>query len=296
MWAKPWIGILWLGLLAGAGCVCFGLAHSLHRYLRWKHTRAAFTGEVVLGDPIWQVGQNLMLAPAETGLPSASASELPAQLQEIGRKTLLLRQEADPLAREFMRQVASGWPPVGAEITVTVQDADALYRFPGRVRDVRAEHPNSRTRLITLTRPMWLARLQRREHVRIALYLPALIYPGQRQDRPPLHATLRDLSGGGFRAELSGPFGSSEAEQLLRALSEGAVLCVRLPLPVLPDPLPARVRLAERTVVRGGLGVRVACTFLPLTAWEQEALIHHLFRIQQEQARSRDKRPGLLLR
>jgi hypothetical protein len=103
-------------------------------------------------------------------------------------------------------------------------------------------------------------------------------------------AKLLNLSGGGFCAEL-GPIASlHEVDRLLEELRTERSLRSHFRLPGLSGTiLVARVRVAERTALSGGIGVRVACEFVELPSWERELVIQQVFRVQKETLRHRQK-------
>jgi c-di-GMP-binding flagellar brake protein YcgR len=106
--------------------------------------------------------------------------------------------------------------------------------------------------------------------------------------RLPQHATLLDLSGGGLRAEIGAAMGVREAAEMCDAFPTDTLIKVRLPFCTLSDtPMLARIRSVEKIAARGGLGIRLACEFLPMAPWEQEIIIHEVFLAQREQMRRR---------
>src|SRR5262249_13036099 len=158
-----------------------------------------------------------------------------------------------------------------ATVEVTVTGETALFRFSARIGDVRPDSSKPEQCHLTLPRPLCLARIQRRQHVRVAMPIPATFEPAsdfaQEAGQPveagraeaeahlPMHGVVLDLSGGGLRAEVGRAMGAKEAAQLVDSFVPGTVMRIRLPLPALSDvKLLARVRICERAAVRGGLG------------------------------------------
>jgi hypothetical protein len=300
----------WGVLIAGAGLSGIGLWRSVVRFRQWKRASSGLEGEIMLGDQALRAGQPVAFYPDD---PEQSRSEaLCGQIREIQRKTLILTLDAmpaEPRRAAFADTLRPG-SPLGVTAVVIVTGETALYRFSARVVDVRADSTRPGSLRLTLSRPLWLARIQRRQHVRVAMPIPATfervgesfpetgpLVPAKSASAAPslpLHAAILDLSGGGLRAEVGRAMGAREAALLVEAFVPGTLVSVRLPLPALSDAvLLARVRTCERTAVRGGLGVRLACQFLPMPHWEQEMLIHHIFRAQNEQLKTRFRPPAI---
>ena len=289
--------VFWCLLIVGASLSSFGLWRSAVRFRSWKWATTELEGEIVLGDKALQPHQlvSVQLDDDREG----NASQLCGQIIEIRGQTITLTLDpplADPLP--LNEPDAQQLPWIGSYILVTVTGDGALLRFRARVGDIREQTSKAGQRLLTVPRPIWLARIQRRHHVRVPVSLPATLeravgFSGESDrlfpaklihldNHLPMHAEILDLSGGGLRANVGRVMGAEDAAQLVEAFGPGTVLRIRLPLPALSDSaLLARVRACERVAARGGLGVRVACQFLPMGTSEQEMLIHHIFRAQQ---------------
>lgn len=297
--------IFWSVLTAGAGCSCVGLTRSVLRFRQWKQATAELEGEIVLGDRALQAGQTITVSIYD---PQANDGEaIRGQICAIQKKTLTLTLEAAFSEGHFQDEGVSRRFAVGATVVVTVTGERALYRFTARVGDMRADAVNARQSLLTVVRPLWLGRIQRRQHVRVAMPIPATFErathytseggsiqrakPGPAEGYMPLHGSVIDLSAGGLMAEVGSALGAKEAAKLVEAFVPGTILRVRLPLPALSDSLLARVRSCERAVSRGGLGVRLACQFLPMSHCDQEMLVHHIFRAQKDLLRTRFEPP-----
>jgi c-di-GMP-binding flagellar brake protein YcgR len=285
--------ILWSLLLTGLALVCGDLWRSAMRFREWRCLRAEHEGEIVLGDAIVQAGQVVSLRPLQSGSRPTEGTLLPAYVASVEKKLLTLALEpasgSDPrgLQRNAVIGTIPAWPLLGTLTHITLIGEDALYRFCAPVRDVRVDTRKPGQRLLVVERPTWMARIQRRQHVRAPIHLPvAFERTGEEsRDRPhtALPGTVIELSAGGFQANMAGVHSLHEADMLLRTFPPGTVLRVRLASPGLAEtPLLARVRLSGKAVVRGGIGVRVACEFLPMASWEQDLLVQYVFRAQRD--------------
>lgn len=285
--------ILWGLLLTGLALVCSDLWRSAVRYREWRCLRADHEGEIVQGDTIVQAGQVVSLRPLQSGSRSKDGTLLPAYVASVDKKlmTLALEPSSGPeprgLQRKAVTETIPAWPLLGTMAHFTLTGEDALYRFCAPVRDVQVDIRKPGQRLLVVERPTWMARVQRRQHVRTPIQLPVAFErtgeEGSNQPRIALPGTVLELSAGGFQANIGGVHSLGEADTLLRAFPPGTVLRVRLASPGLAEsPLLARVRLSGKAVVRGGIGVRVACEFLPMASWEQDLLIQYVFRAQRD--------------
>ena len=313
-------------MLAGAGLSGFGLFRALARYRDWRSACHDDEGDIVIGDGRLEVGQALVLAPG-TRMAPADRGACPRLVQgsivEISRKHCVIELDGRTRDRFYAvdcpsisgetqggaHQDFDPWPSPGAEVTVTVTAASAVYRFTARLRDVRPTPCGLR---LIVARPHILARVQRRKHARVGLDLPATFErvrspqssggmgddPATRRS-PILHGAVRDMSGGGLRAHVGGVLRLNEIDALLRMFQPEATVRISLPIPALPrNAVFARVRTCGRAVTAGGLTVQVALEFLPMPIWEQEIVIQHVFQLQREQLRTakmrrHDGQPGL---
>ncbi len=309
-------------MLAGAGLSGFGLFRALARYRDWRSACQGDDGDIVIGDGRLEVGQGLILAVGTRMLPGDPSGVAHGSIVEISRKHCVIVLEAPesgcswidagpvpPQGSREARGDALRWPGNGAEITVSVTAATAIYRFTARVRDVRRASDGLR---IIFSRPGILTRIQRRKHARVGLDVPATFErvrspqaPSGRGEvrangrSPILHGAVRDMSGGGLRAHIGGVLRLQEIDTLLRLFQPEATVRVGLPFPALPgSAVLARVRSSGRAVTVGGLTVQVALEFLPMPAWERELIVQHVFQLQREQLRGaklrrHDSQPGL---
>ncbi len=298
MQAMSWIlGTL---LLTGMVLVFGDLWRNVVRFREWCRLRAEQEGEIVLGDSVLQAGLAAHFASEpRTGVP-ATTETWQAYIADVEKKliTLALDQPLLPAAelrREAIADSLPAWPKLGTLVSITVTGEDALYRFFATVRDVRRDARKPGQRVLVVDRPTWMARVQRRQHVRARIQMPAA-FERAAQDEPvrrdsvrvSLPGTLIELSAGGFQANLEGVRSLRDADRLTRSLTPGTVLRVRLSTPALAQtPLLARVRSCGKAVVRGGVGVRMACEFLPMHSWEQELIIQDVFRAQRDQLQTR---------
>lgn len=178
-------------------------------------------------------------------------------------------------------QMPSKSPSVGDTLTVRVTGTQSLYQFDADVLDSREDAERPAKRLLVIAVPTKIATLQRRRSPRQPLTVPATIELAGIRSALPQHGTIKDISAGGLRADIGSVITINEAAQLVETYKTGTLLRVRLPLPLLPpEGLLARVCSCERTAQRGGLGVSVACEFLPMPDIDADLVISQLFRTQ----------------
>jgi c-di-GMP-binding flagellar brake protein YcgR len=299
--------LYWGMLVAGAGLSSFGLVRGLARYRDSRLANVDDEGEIVIGDGRLDVGQSLVVAPRARGRPMDPLGAVSGRIESIGRKyyVLALDTEVPAQVARMATAVVLGdqndplidraiWPCAGAMVTVSVTAAAEIYRFSGKIYDVQTTARGIR---LFVSRPAVLARIQRRNHARVNLTVPATFErvsmpqsrsgaSGVRIDAP-VHGTVRNISGGGLHAQIGGVLRIHELDTMLRLFQPETTVRIGLPIPTLPrNALFARVRSAGRAVVAGGLTLQVACEFLPMPAWEQEIVIQHVFQFQREQLRN----------
>lgn len=172
-------------------------------------------------------------------------------------------------------------PAVGEVLIVEVTGRHALYQFKATVRDSREDAERPAKCLIVIARPTEIRSYQRRRSPRSQVPVPATFELAECRSKLPQHGTIKDISVGGLRAEIGSMVTVSEASQLVATYKTGTLLRIRLPLPLIPgEGIFARVCSCERTAQRGGLGVRLACEFLPMPDFDPDLLVNHLFRTQ----------------
>gem|GEM_PF-6080360 len=187
---------------------------------------------------------------------------------------------------EFPGQTPPKFPVVGNTLTMRVTGAQSLYRFASAVLDSREDAERPAKRLLVIALPTEITILQRRSSPRQSLTVPATLELAENRSALPQHGTIKDISVGGLRAELGSVVTVSEATQLVETYKTGTLLRIRLPLPLIPsEGLLARVCSCERTAQRGGLGVRIACEFLPMPNFDADLVISQLFRTQGKAGR-----------
>lgn len=272
----------WTPLCLGAALVSISLIKSTGRFRQWKNVQDWHAGEIVLADRQLTPGQIAQVF--EEGLPPGESAGYAATLATIEKRTVTLALERDS-AGEREVEAQCGWPVLGSSVAIAFPGATALYQFVAQVRDLRRDPECPAQWLLTVPRPVWLARVQRRKHVRASIDMPATFEAAgpDSSSRPPLHGILIDLSGGGLRARVGNVMRPGECASLIDAFEPGTVVNVRIPVPALSNsPLLARVRSSQRIAVLGGLGLQLACEFLPMPSWEQELLVQHIFRAQRD--------------
>lgn len=281
MTASMLSGLLWGMLTLGAILVGGSLMRDTRRFRQWKRLRGEAEGEPVLAQGWLKPGLAATIAFQEAQEPQS------ATLSEVCKRRVALTPEPGVTL-----------PQTGDSIQVTLTQETGLYRFSTVVREVRADRRRPGTYRVEAASPFWLTHLQRRQHVRTRVQFSAdfaLSIPGEQGLLLP--GTVTDLSGGGFRAELRGAYSARQAEDLLAMLSAGTTLQFRLPVPGLAETtLTAQVRTSERTAVKGGIGIRLCCEFLPMAIWERDLIVGYVFRAQREYLHERaPARPKLRL-
>lgn len=296
----PSILMLWMLLSLGILCSGAGLYRCGLRCTQWHQLRQWHEGEIVPADDVLQTGQQIRFQQIISlpQFPQAPEDQEPVHgcIARIERGTLTVRASngASSLRAEET-DLNRGMALLACVATETGQ-----YRFVATVQDVRVKSagPTNFTE-VYLSRPFWMARVQRRHYPRVCWAMPVTLQPIRVTARPhhrypddtrfldasiapPRHAILVDLSAGGLCADLNTSGGAGETAMLLQLYAPETILKVRLPLPS-GQPLLARVRTARRTARRGGIGIRITCEFLPMSSSDQEALIAHLFSAQREQ-------------
>lgn len=293
----------WAALLTGCVFAGFGLYQSSLRYAQWKRVRDWHDGDIVTDSGTLKIGQQVTIERSELHREDSSIG-LSGYFVEVCRKTLVIHMETENGLPLNVQDDAL--PRNGETLLVCISGELGQYRFTTRLLDVRAVKGRPGLRLLEISRPFWLAHVQRRQHARIPWFLPVTLQPTMSSliaqegvvsnaehavnvDKAlPQHATVLNLSAGGLRADVSGVTGAEETEQLLKTYAPDTILRIKLPLPVLSESLLlARVRECQRIVRRGGLGVQLACEFLPMSYHDQETLIAHIFRSQRENRQSR---------
>ena len=321
--AQSIVVLYWSMMLAGAGLSGFGLFRSLTRYHGWRSAAEQYEGEIVIGDGRLKVGLPLALSMGRQRVPDNSVGSGTGSIVEVTAKHYVIELD-DPIPD--LRQ-ALGGPQAsyhgengtgiksllrsqpGAEVTVSVSTPTAVYQFSACVRDVRPSVVGIR---IIVARPSVLARIQRRKHARAEFHSPATFEriqsgrtsAGAGSDRmlvygPSYHGTVRDMSGGGLRAQIGGVMSLRNIESLLAQFQPDETVRIGLPIPALSgSAVLARVRSSGKAVTLGGLTVQVAFEYLSMPEWEREALIQYVFELQREKMRTaktrqHDGQPGI---
>jgi len=301
--------LYWSMLAAGAGLSSLGLIRSITKFRDWRSASPEDDGEIVIGDGRLVIGQSVAVTPGAREAASAPGESVAGMITDISRSHCVLTLDRGQIASRAFQNLP-GEPKIasssnrsdndwrrGDQISVTVTAASELFRFSARIRDVISA--SNGTRLV-VSRPSILVRIQRRRHARVQLSVPATIERawmldeanGQRVAHgicttPPVHGTVRDLSGGGLKAHVGGVAGLQQIDTLLQLFHPECTVRIRLPIPSLPEgAVLARIISSDRAVTSGGLTVSVACEFLPMPPWEQELVIQQVFQFQRENKRA----------
>lgn len=267
-------------LAAGAGFIAMSLPRTRRFRLEpGNGEELQLEGDLIVGDHPLRPDQEARILPIREPRNEALPFARIGYLETVGKRVLTLHLE--PPQDHYIENMF----PVGSSLLVEVTGEDAIYRFESRVLDNQLLPTNLPERLLTLPRPHWLHREQRRKHPRTPLQLPLSLHTIENGIYAlPVHGTLEDLSVGGFAAQVGGILGVEALRKLQARLEQGACLRVRLDIPAFSSPVLARIQVCERVTVRGGLSLRVRCAFLSLNLYEEEALVKYLARFQRAES------------
>ena len=307
-----WAGwLVWGMLLGGAGLVLASLRQASERFWYWKQARQMAAGEVAPAGEALSIGQRCCVMPGEANI-AQGASFMPAgknqgmasafestfgegmtgRIVGIQRGVLLLLLEPETITREEEQWQEKRCPvEVGQALTVQITGGSELFRFTAPVRSVQTDPEQPFKMQVTVKLPFWLARIQRRQHVRASIHSGVTLQTASASNTgsvsgETLRGTVRDLSGGGLCLELDTAQRPDTLARLCAQWYEGALVECRLNVPLLREnAVPLRIHSCERIVVRGGLGLRIRGEFAHMPAWQQETLINMVFQAQRQQLR-----------
>ena len=305
------VWVVWGMLLTGAGLVVASLWHTSERFWYWKQARQMAAGEVAPAAEALRVGQRFRVLPGEDRAGfnpqyiSKEANEalsdfvtagfdkpMTGQIVGMKRSLLTLLLEPETLTREDEKAQGRNAPvQAGQMLNVQVNGDSELFRFTASVRGVMPDPEQPLKTRVEVKLPLWLARIQRRQHVRASIQAPVTLQTTAEDNygksiRETLRGTLRDLSGGGLCLELDGAQRPDTLARLCAQWDGSAILECRLNLPLARETaLRLRVHSCERIVTRGGLSLRVRGEFDQIPAWQQETLVSLVFQAQRQQLR-----------
>lgn len=263
-----------IGAVAGAGAVSVMGGVWLSR--RWaSHANEIGDAETVPAHKVLRTGLATQF-PSEDWRGSLSLrGNWTGHITRVEKSTLTLAVEWEsefPVPQHGLPVLKSG-----QSVLLQVTGDKCLYRFAVNLRDVREAGEHGSKRLLVVSFPPTVTQVQRRRFPRHSLSIPATVTHAEHYADVPHHGTVVDISAGGLRMELGKVLTVSEAAHLVETYHSGTLLRIRLPLPTLPHQgLLGRVCSCERTAQRGGLGVRIACEFLPMPEWDAELCLTHL--------------------
>jgi c-di-GMP-binding flagellar brake protein YcgR len=279
-----------------------GLWRDIDRFRQWRSVRKDHDSEIVLGDRAMQIGQMAILTAANRANCPRFDGTLVTHVESIGLHSIRLL-------------VASGgeedqlWPPVGATVRVTFPSSDALYRCSLLVSGHKPPSEESDFRRLTVSRPAWLARVQRRKHFRMPIRMRAgiervtmLTSVGERllrqtasaEELPPRRwqFDLINISAGGVLGTI--PCGPDAEGETFEAVEPGALVRVSLAIPGLAEtPLVARILTRKSINGTEGASIRLACEFMPMASWEQDLLVQFIFSAQRKTLQATDEESEL---
>lgn len=175
--------------------------------------------------------------------------------------------------RRLALSVDAGLLPVrlGTVAHITVASATAAYSFHTTVLDCSGTDDAP---TVSMLRPTWMERMQRRQFFRIPVNLPTSAVWDVRGDTVPrtVRAKILDLSGGGMSLALAS------------SPRTGTVLRVRLPIREMGEPC-VDVRVLRVSSEPGALGHVASCEMLYVGDEVRNAVVQYCFSAQREQIR-----------
>ncbi len=284
------IVLIWLALASGAALSLMGLMQNSRKYSEWKRLKELHDGDILPVDDRLKLGANGTIQPISNS-EGKSACSIYTQLTSLDAKSMVISAERDSTVIQHDNSILDELGvSSGNQVNLTLTASNALFRLHTRVLSCEPDLQKQGKFTIRLARPFWMVRIQRRKHVRVPLKADALFDHAEVVDPvpDPIMGQIVDLSGGGVRVDVGRPCSPNEAAELLERYEPGTVLRFRLGLPAFRGTaLLARVCTRQRTAIKGGLGVQIACEFMPMASWEQELLISHVFRAEREMLKSR---------
>ena len=304
MWAVWIIGAM---LLIGAALIVASLRHTSERFWYWKQARQMVEGEVAPAVDILRMDQQVHVlsitdTDAQAGSQLSEAADrgmeygittraaMNGRIVGIERGRLRLRLEPKTLTRAE-EQAWGNYSPVyvGQTLNLQITGSSALFRFSTLALCVASDPEHPFCTHVEVELPAWLARIQRRQHVRALIHSKVTLQAAEENGTVHnatkiLCGTLRDLSGGGLCLELDSPQSPDTIARLCEQWGDGALLECRLSLPHLREtPLCLSVRSCERIVARGGLSLRLRGKFAQIPIEQQQTLISLVFQAQRRQ-------------
>jgi c-di-GMP-binding flagellar brake protein YcgR len=159
---------------------------------------------------------------------------------------------------------------VGMPLRVTVIGETSAFCFYEIVKDRKMKDGGM---YISLSRPVWMEKVQRREYFRVDLDMPAtlsILKPGT--DIPhPIRCKLINLSAGGFRVKLGEPaaIGYQARIRLPRTMINGASF-------------EARVVMCKKTSSSDNMDYETHCEFLYIPEETRNLLVQFCFEYQRQ--------------
>ncbi len=263
----------WAVSLTTGALLFLGSCGTRALFARWRAANAMGEDELELTNSRLHVGIRVQIeGPAREAASGRSQTAIGAAVCGMSARTLTLCIESSVRLPDETLQVARH----GVPLSIRFVSDTGSYRFDGRV--LRVDLTNPGRLLLIVRRPLWLARVQRRRFFRTPLGVPAsLAIIGSVNAVAPRSAMVDDMSGNGFSAIVGAALGPIAAADLESNYTVGSTAIIRLPIASLRElPLHASVKSVRRIATRGGIGVQIACEFLPMSHPEQELLVQAL--------------------
>ena len=212
--ASDWI--LWGLLATGVGFIGISLPRFLKpRSIQGEDAEGIHEDDLVLGDTPLHPDQQVRVMPIREPHKEALPFAREGYLESVGRRAICVHLE--PPKDHYKENMF----PVGSSVLVEVTGKDAIYRFEAPVQDNQLLPTSLPERLLTLPRPRWLHRQQRRKHPRTPLQAPICLHSLEGETYLlPVHGTVEDLSVGGFSAQVGGVLGVEPLNKMMSRLEK----------------------------------------------------------------------------
>lgn len=159
---------------------------------------------------------------------------------------------------------------VGLPLEITVVGDTFIYRFNALLRD---ESQSEYATVLSVRKPDWMERVQRRYYFRIDLDLPAIVnrINSSSESMHPIRCIIRDLSGGGVRILSREMLGIQEQVR------------IRFPIEIMNGAsFEARVVKCEEGDKNHEFPFRVHCEFLYISDDIRNNIINYCFNVQKK--------------